>query len=691
VGPAVVALVAQSTAWVTVQAGRLREGLELFEQAAAAYTSAGLPMAEHYIEYVDALLDLWLLPEARRAAREATDALDDVPLMGEEARLRVAQIAVLAEDAAEAEAAAEAAVSGFERQHRPAWTDRARLVAAEARLLAGRADGEDLRVVRRVARRVERSNAPAVGVHAHLIAGRLATAIGRPRPALESLNRAAELSRGAPALVRLRGQVAAALAARLQGRDGEALRRCARGLQDLNRHRSALPSMELRARASSHGVELGRIGVDLAIRSGSAARVLSWMERTRAAALLAVEPPPAPELADDLAALRAVQAELNSGGRDDPGTIRKTGVDRLVARQREIEERIRRATWRQAAPQARGLAPAAVPDLRRALGHRTLVEFGRSGDDLVAVVVGARRTRLVPLGPVSALRPPSDALFFALRRLSRPRPDGSLAAARMSADAALVRLRRLLLEPLGIDPEGELVVVPFGLLHGLPWPALHHGPVTATPSATFWVRTRGDDRPANDRPLDDRPGNDRIVIVAGPELEGAQAEALALGRLYPEAELLSPPQSTVAAVVGALAGARTAHFACHGRLRSDNPMFSSLLLSDGSLTVQELAGQAGAPHRVILAACESGNAVHYAGDEFVGFVSALMARGTAGVLASIAAIPDVPTATLMIAVHERLRAGATLSSALHGARATLDSADPATFVTWCTLTAYGAA
>jgi hypothetical protein len=258
----------------------------------------------------------------------------------------------------------------------------------------------------------------------------------------------------------------------------------------------------------------------------------------------------------------------------------------------------------------------------------------------------------------------------------------------MSADAALERLRRLLLEPLGIDPDGELVVVPFGQLHGLPWPALHAGPVTSAPSAAFWDRTHDLSRVDGAQPVADEG---RVVIVAGPDLEGARSEALTLGRLYPDAVLLAPPESTVDAVVGALEHARTVHFACHGRLRSDNPMFSSLLLSDGSLTVQELSGQTGAPHRVILAACESGNAVHYAGDEFVGFVSALMARGTAGVLASIAAIPDVPTAILMTALHERLLDGATLSCALHGARATLERADPATFVTWCTLTAHGAA
>jgi len=126
-------------------------------------------------------------------------------------------------------------------------------------------------------------------------------------------------------------------------------------------------------------------------------------------------------------------------------------------------------------------------------------------------------------------------------------------------------------------------------------------------------------------------------------------------------------------------------------LRVDNPMFSSLLLSDGPLTVQELYARGLAPHRLILAACESGAAVSYAGDEVLGFVSALLARGTAGILASTAVVPDVEAAGLMTAVHRRLARGDTLARALHSARQTQDTADPGSYVNWCTFSAHGAA
>jgi CHAT domain-containing protein len=144
-------------------------------------------------------------------------------------------------------------------------------------------------------------------------------------------------------------------------------------------------------------------------------------------------------------------------------------------------------------------------------------------------------------------------------------------------------------------------------------------------------------------------------------------------------------------VAGALDGADLAHLACHGTLRADNPMFSALLLSDGPLTLQELYARGLAPHRLVLAACRSGSQASYAGDEVLGFVPALLARGTAGILASTAEVPDVEAVELMTAVHERLAKGATLAHALHEARASQDTGNPGDFVNWCTFNVHGAA
>jgi CHAT domain-containing protein len=161
--------------------------------------------------------------------------------------------------------------------------------------------------------------------------------------------------------------------------------------------------------------------------------------------------------------------------------------------------------------------------------------------------------------------------------------------------------------------------------------------------------------------------------------------------LYPAATVITPPASTAQEVLRLLDGADLVHLACHGWLRSDNPLFSSLVLSDGPLTVQELETRGVAPHRLVLASCQSGADVSYAGDEVLGFISSLLARGTAGVVASIAAVPDVAAVDLMYALHEHLVKGRTLAHALYEAREGIDHDDPAAYVNWCTFNAYGAA
>jgi tetratricopeptide (TPR) repeat protein len=687
-GPALAVLVAQSRAWVTVQSGQFAEGLRLFDASADMYRAAGLPMGEHYIDYADTLMELRLLPEAAGAARLAVAEFTaaGVPLMAAEAQLRVAQLALLTGDAAEATVTSTAAAAEFARQTRSAWRARALLVLAEARLRSGTATLASLAEAHAAARRLAALGVTSEAVQGLLVTGRLAAALDRPRQAITALTRAGSLARGTPVLVRLRGRVSSALAAGLAHDDRAALAHCRRGLADLARHRSGLGSVELRALASGHGAELGRMGLGIVIREGSAARALNWMERSRAAALLAVEPPEFDGISADLTALRAVQAGRRN---DDPdaGSAATARAGQAAIEQAIIEDRIRQATWRASSRPGMSSAPVTARELRDRLAGRCLIAYGLLGQDLVAVVIGPRRSRIAALGRLGPVREQLRAFLFALRRLAQPGPAAQPAAARASADLRIRRLTELLLEPLGVHADTELVIAGVRGLQGVPWSALHGGPVCVTPSATFWARSA---LAAEARP---RTGgaSDRVVLVAGPDLPGAAAEVELLAGIHPAAARITPPASTADVVADALAGADLAHLACHGTLRADNPMFSSLLLSDGPLTVQEIYARGLAPHRLILAACESGAQVSYAGDEVLGFVSALLARGTAGILASSTAVPDVGAVGLMTAVHRRLARGATLAHALHEARQASDTDDPASYVNWCTFNAHGAA
>ena len=677
VGPAGVAWVAETRAWVMVQAGRLTEGIRLFEEAVRLWGPAGLPLGELYAEYADALIDLRLIPEASERARRAVHMFEGhgVQLMAAEAQLRAARLAQLRGDLPEAIAAADRAVDQLRRQGRASWAAQARLVAVDARLQAGESRPTDLQTARRAAATLERAGMTASAVSAHLSAGRVAAARGRPVAAVRAWTHAADLSRHAPVLVRVNGRLAAALAARLQRRHDDVIRHARAGLDDLARHRAALPSTELRALASGHGAELGHLGLASIAQSRSAARVLEWMERTRAVALSFVDPPGTAGVEDELGALRATYADIVT-------SLRQRGTEpaALLARQAAIESRIRRATWtRRPSARAAG-AGMSVAALRRLLDSQVLVEYDVLDGDVLAAVLEPRRTRVVRLHPVDAVRHEVDALLFALRRLARNRPSMPMAA-RQSADAALARLTGMLLEPLALPQHSGLVVVPVGPLQRIPWAAVHTEPVTVAPSASLWARSR----------LRQSPPDGHVTLVAGPELPGAVTEIHSLRALYDEPLVLVPPDSRVDVVTSALQGAGLAHLACHGHIRADNPIFSSLLLSDGPLTVHELDQRGIAPYRLVLAACESGSDATYEGNEMLGFVGTLIARGTAALVASSVVVPDWNVVPLMHQLHSAVRRGSTLAQALHSARATMDRRDPASFVSWCAFSAFGAA
>lgn len=676
VGPHQTAVLSSTRAWISTQTGRLTQGLEEFDEAARLHTVAGLPLAEHYLEYVDALTDLRLLPEAYAMAVQAADELErhGVDLMTGEGLLRVARLAALLGESEAATRAAQRAHDRFTQQRRIPWRVRADVIIGEVQYRSGDASPATLTTVRRAAATLEQLRLPSYAIDAHLIAGRIALRLGRRKPALENLNRAAALGRSAPVLLRLKAHVARSLATAES--DRTRLRHCRAGLDDLAQHRAAFASLELRVRASGHGAELGQLGLEALMRHGRPAQILAWLERTRAAALVAVEPTVEVGIDDELAELRVVQEEIVEAQRVGDGD----SWDQL-ARQRKIEEEIRRRTWSSSGDLREAHRPLSMADLRRQLGDRVLIEYAVLDDRVIAVVLDRQRTRVLPLGAVAEVRRCVEVLLFGLRRLTRPaRSQAAADAARASVDHALVALYDQLLRPVGLADDQPVVVSPTTSLRRVPWSALHRAPVFVVPAASFWERTS--------RP---RRSTDEVLLVAGRDLPGAVEEVTLLRDLYASPTVLLPPASTIEAVLPPLATADVAHIACHGRLRADNPAFSGLQLQDGLLTLHEMSIRGVAPYRMILASCDSAVETAYEGNEVLGFVSALLARGTCGLVASVVLVPDAASVPLMQGLHQRVRAGQTLGEALSAARAELDLDDQREFVNWCAFNAYGAA
>jgi hypothetical protein len=204
-----------------------------------------------------------------------------------------------------------------------------------------------------------------------------------------------------------------------------------------------------------------------------------------------------------------------------------------------------------------------------------LIVFVEVRGDLAAVVIGGRRNRLHHLGPAGPVAELIDAASFCLDRLARD----TLSAA--STDASVTSLHDLgsrlgerLISPLGLD-DGEVIVVPTGVLHGVPWGALdgcRERPVTVAASARRWLSR-----------VSAAPLAPTVAVITGPGLAHAGREAASIRAVRPDVAMLL--DASVEDALDGLGRAATAHIACHGQFRSDSPMFSSLRLADGPLTV----------------------------------------------------------------------------------------------------------
>jgi hypothetical protein len=657
--------------FVAGRRGDIPAALHWFDLADDYFRAHGVPRAVALVDRCQLLLQARLTGEGRRAGEQAVEELERSGMAADlaEARLMLSEAALLDGDLGLAAREAEQARRAFVRQRRREWAALAAYASLRVRWTAGERTPATLAAARRLARTL-----PAAGwtLHARdagLIAARIALELGRTRAAQHELARAAEARTGGPVELRVRAWHAEALLRHAAGRPraaGSALRA---GLRLLDEHRAALGATELRAHVSSHAEELAAFGLRLALDAGDAAQVLAWSERWRAGSLhlRPVRPPDDALLAADLAELRGVVAAAEQAalaGGDAAPSLR---------RQLELEERIQRRTRR--APgrlQPSLVSPPSPRELSERLGERALVAFVKTGgSELHAVTVARGRVRLRELGRQGDVRAELDSLRFALRRLARRHgSERSLEAAALSAQHACARLEELLFEP--IRPElGDrpLVIVPTGALHALPWSVLPTGagrPVTVAPSAALWLR-------ADSQPPDGLA--ERAVLVAGPGLPGAETEVGALATRYPSARRLTGAAAGADSVRDALDGAALAHVAAHGSFRADNPLFSSLRLWDGPLTVYDLESLERAPRLLVLSACDSGLSGVHPGDELMGLASALLALGTRTLIGSVVPVADEATSALMVALHEELGAGSAPAEAL--ARAQVAVADAA--------------
>jgi tetratricopeptide (TPR) repeat protein len=666
-----------------LRAGDLPAALAHFDEAERRYRLLGTPSPELSLDRCAALLAAGLAVDALAeadAAIQRVDAVRGQATRRAELSMTAARAALAAGDPTTAYQRATAAARAFTAQRRDWWSVHSRLLVLQAQFANGVRSLRLVRDAEHTARRLAalRSEDSA---QARILAGRAAIALDRPATAELQLTLAARTRHRGPALTRAGGWLAEALRAEVAGRTRRSLFACRRGLQVLHEYRLTLGASELRAQATAHGVELVAVALRMCLSGGVGPRqLLVWGEHWRATAMAV---PPVRPLED-----RRLHAELTRyreiTSRLDRAAAQGAPVSSLHQSRLRTERGIRASAMRAGGdPSATAVhRPLDVGSLLDELGDAQLVEIVDIDGQLHALLCARGRVRRFLAGRMTDAATETQHARSALLRLARG------AAVRPTETATLLastgrRLEQLLLGSTApLLGDAPVIIVPPGRLHTVPWallPSLFARTHEIAPSARAWLRAR----------RTGQPSTGGVVLIRGPGLSSHANEVRAVARLYDRPTVLQGRDATAPRVLAALDGCALAHLAAHGTFRSDSPLFSSLQMTDGPLTVYDFERLHRAPYRLVLPCCDSARLATAGSDELLGLAAALLPLGTVGIVASVVPINDAAVVEPMLKLHRGLQQGLRMAEALRDTRIGA-AADPAVLASAWSFVAFGA-
>jgi CHAT domain-containing protein len=457
--------------------------------------------------------------------------------------------------------------------------------------------------------------------------------------------------------------------------------------------RAPLPADEFRTAFMADKLVPYAEMVRLCLASGDSARVveaLGYVERARSRALVEMvrgvvpvqRPPRDAAEAALLAQLEALREDLNwfynqVNRPPDADTSRVAGVmgdlhAAIRTREAMVLELTRQIVQYGADPLSR-IAPSEIQPLRDALGDGTaLVEyFSLDGRYLAFVLTDSGLSVHRDLGDEQTIEQALGQLRFQLDtfRYGREAVHAHLPQLVRRAQHYLGVLYDALLRPLeAAIGARRLAIVPHRALHYLPFQALYDGTgylierreVCYAPSAAVLQHCLARPR----RPL----GRALLLGVPDERAPLVRDEVLALAPLFAESNALLDDQATLAALRTHSPTADVIHLACHGQFRPDNPLFSSVRLSDGWLTVRDAYSLDLQCELVTLSACETGMSSVTPGDEVLGLTRGFLSAGAPALVVSLWTADDACTASLMALFYGRLQAGESPAAALRSAQ-----------------------
>src|SRR5713101_5188959 len=489
------------------------------------------------------------------------------------------------------------------------------------------------------------------------------------------------------------------------GKDEHAYESYGRARSVLETLRGNLRGEELKIAFFHNKLEVYEDLVDLCLRrSNGIEEAFRYIEQAKSRSLmdLLLQPVHVPSEADAgqselVRSIRNLREELNwyynliEREQLRPEERSRERIQKLEQHAREREHDLMRAAQEATAAEMSdaGLqAPSTVSldEIRAALSTDTvLVEYYCVQDRVIACVLDRDDLHIFPVT--------LQSLQF---QLSKFRLDPQYVSTfqesmLQSTQAHLKNLYQELIAPVrDLLNAKHVVFVPHGLLHYVPFHALHDGEsylvdrfsVSYAPSASIYALCQ--QKQAN------TSGKSLILGIPDAQAPSIADEVEALQTILPDAELFMGSAATEDILRTHGPGSRIVHIATHGYFRQDNPMFSSIRLGGSYLSLYDLYHLKLPAELVTLSGCATGLSVVRPGDEVVGLVRGLLQAGAQSLVLSLWDVHDRSTKEFMISLYTRLQQGLSKPLALQGAMIELRERYPHPYY-WAPFTLIGKA
>ena len=299
-----------------------------------------------------------------------------------------------------------------------------------------------------------------------------------------------------------------------------------------------------------------------------------------------------------------------------------------------------------------------------------LVEYFCTHDRIAVCVLTRDRLHICPITVQSRIQHLLGLLQFQLSkfRLNPEYVDTFSQPLLESTQAHLKSLYQELIAPIRhlLDAR-HIVIVQHGLLHYVPFHALHDGDsylldqfsISYAPSASVYAHCQT--KPVN------VAGDSLILGVPDERTPAIRTEVEALAHILPDASLFIGDDATEDVLRTHGPRSKTVHIATHGYFRQDNPMFSSIRLGTSRLSLYDMAHLKLPVEMVVLSGCATGLNIVTPGDELMGLVRGLLQAGAQSLVLSLWDVHDDSTKDFMVEFYTQLTLGHAKAEAMQTA------------------------